>query len=34
MKAVLTGVDNFLPDSVPYKEDYRIEKLHDLLNYI
>ena len=30
----VTEPDNTLPDSVPYKEDYRIAKLQDLLNYI
>jgi phosphoglycolate phosphatase-like HAD superfamily hydrolase len=29
--AWLTAVDTVLPDSVPYKEDYRIQKLCDLL---
>ena len=32
--AWLTAPDNILPDSVPYKEDYRIEKLQVLINYI
>ena len=32
--AWLTAPDNILPDSVPYKADYRIEKLQDLLNYV
>jgi len=32
--AWLTAPDNILPDSVPYKEDYRIQKLQDLLNII
>jgi putative hydrolase of the HAD superfamily len=32
--AWLTAPDNILPDSVPYKEDYRIEKLQDLLDVL
>jgi HAD superfamily hydrolase (TIGR01549 family) len=32
--AWLAAADNILPDSVDYKEDYRIEKLQDLLNFI
>ena len=30
----LTAPDSILPESVPYKEDYRIQKLHDLLNFV
>jgi putative hydrolase of the HAD superfamily len=32
--AWLTAADNILPDAVDYTEDYRIEKLQDLLNFI
>ena len=32
--AWLTAPDTVLPDSVPYREDYRIEKLNDLINFI
>ena len=32
--AWLTAPDNILPESVPYKEDYRIQKLQDLINFI
>ncbi|MCL2426726.1 MAG: HAD family hydrolase [Oscillospiraceae bacterium] len=32
--AWLATSDNILPDSVPYKEDYRIQKLHELLNNV
>ena len=30
----LTATDTVLPDNVPYKEDYRIQKLCDLLKFI
>ena len=32
--AWLTAPDSILPESVPYKEDYRIQKLHDLLDFV
>ena len=32
--AWLTGNENILPDSVPYTEDYKIEKLQELLDYV
>jgi putative hydrolase of the HAD superfamily len=32
--AWLTAIDTVLPDSVPYKEDYRIQKLSDLFSFI